>query len=131
MALSLSELDLTKQCESASKLELLSPDGRPLGVTLMVIGGHSETVSKHINKALNNRRKAEALALKRGKRTEYTPIEDDIDFGIEATAIRVVGWEGIKEEFTPENALKLCASNADICRQIRDFSEDIANFTKG
>jgi len=62
---------------------------------------------------------------------DYTPIEEDEQFGIESVALRIVGWEGITEECTRENAVKLCTVNAHIRNQVAEFSEDLANFTKG
>ena len=132
MALSLNDLNLKKKCDSPAEMELLGVDGKDTGVKLMVLGGHSEVVSQHVNRALNDARRNAALAAKRGRKTiQYTPIEDDIEFGIESVAVRIVGWSGITEPYSQENALALCASNAEVCRQVREFSEDIANFTKG
>lgn len=131
MALSLADLNLSKQCDNAAPLELVGQDGKPLGVTLMVLGGHSATVTNAINKAMNTRRRAEALAAKRGKKSEYVPIEEDIEFGIEATAVRISGWSGLSEEYSAANAAELCRINPEIAKQVREFSEDLANFTKG
>lgn len=132
MTISLADLNFQKKCEDAVDFEPTTPTGKGLGFTLKVIGSHAPAVQKWVNKHLNDRRRAEALQAKRkGKGIEYTPIEDDIDFGVELVAIRVVGWEGIEEPWSPENALLLCRTNADVCAQVREFSEDIANFTKG
>lgn len=131
MAISLKDLDLKKKCESPAEMELLGSEGQSTGVRLMVLGGQAEAVTRHINKAINEARRNAALAVRRDRRGHVSTIEEDIEFGVESVAVRIVGWSGITEEYTPDNAVTLCASNTDICRQVREFSEDLANFTKG
>jgi hypothetical protein len=130
-AFSLADLNLQKKCQEAVDFKPLTPSGKELGITLKVLGGHAPAVQDWVNKALNDRRRAEAINAKRGRNSDIRSIEDDIDFGIEVIAIRIVGWEGITEPWSPENALLLCRTNPEILSQVREFSEEIANFTKG
>jgi hypothetical protein len=67
---------------------------------------------------------------KRGKKAVTRSIEEDMEFGTELTAIRVVGWRGISDPFTPEGAIRLCTINPPIKEQILKASDDIANFSK-
>lgn len=129
--LSLADLDTQKKCEDAVEMEVVSPSGKGLGIFLSVIGGQSPTVQNWVNKALNQRRRADFINERKGKKGEVRAIEDDIEFGTEVIAIRIKGWRGISDEYTPENALRLCTINSDICTQVREFTEDISNFTKG
>lgn len=128
---SLADLNVQKKCEDAVKMEVVDAAGKSIGVSLFVIGAHAPKVQNWINKELNQRRRADAVQAKRGKLSEIRPIEDDIEFGVEVIAIRITGWEGITDEFNAENALMLCQINPDICGQVREFSENIANFTQG
>lgn len=128
---SLADLNLQKKCEDAVEFEPTTSTGKGLGIFLTVLGAHAPAVQRWVNKSLNERRRAEALQVRRGKNGDIRPIEEDIDFGIEVVAIRITGWRGITEEFSPENALKLCQINPEICAQVRETSEDLANFTKG
>jgi hypothetical protein len=128
--LSLAELNLVQKCDESMDLKPLGADGKELGITLHVLGAHATSVKKWINKSLNRRRQFEAMQAKRGKKSEVRPIEDDIEFGVEVVAIRLTGWGGLSDEFTPENALLLCETNPDICDQIREFSEDMTNLKK-
>lgn len=128
---SLSDLNVQKKCESLVDFEPVDSSGHGLGFTLQVIGAHAPAVQKWINKELNNRRRSEALQKKRGRDTEFRDIEDDLKFGVEVVSIRIMGWQGITDEWSPGNALLLCETNPDICAQVREFSESVANFTKG
>lgn len=127
---SLADLNVQEKCAEGIEFELTTPAGKGMGVFVTVLGGHAPSVQKWVNRQINQRRAAEAIQAKRGK-NDVRPIEDDIDFGVEAISIRVTAWRGISEEFTPENALKLCTINPLIRDQIKDFSENIENFTKG
>jgi len=129
--MSLAELNLQQSCETSMEMEILTKGGKSTGVFLSVLGGESQIVKNWVNKELNARRRAEFIQTKRGKIVEVRPVEDDIDFGVELVAIRIVGWRGITEPYSPENALLLCSTNAEILNQVREFSEDTENFTKG
>jgi hypothetical protein len=65
----------------------------------------------------------------RAKTVDFTPVEDDIAFGQRLSAARLVGWRGIKQAYTPDLALKLCQSNAELSSQVLAASNDLGNFT--
>lgn len=130
-ALSLSDLDSKQGADTPFSLDVLSPKtGRPLGVTIQVIGDQADAVQKFVRRELNTRRREEAMREKRGKDPVVQLIEDDEAFTIEATAVRTVGWSGIKEEFTPENAKRLYKLNPYIRQQVLEASSNAANFSK-
>jgi hypothetical protein len=128
---SLADLNLTKQCEQSAEMEVKTVRGKGTGIVLSVLGAHAPEIQKWINKELNNRRREEALQAKLGKHASIRMIEEDIDFGMGVVAIRITGWRGISDQWSPENALLLCQTNAEIAAQVKEFSDDIANFTKG
>lgn len=128
---SLDQLDLAKQCESSFEFEVLDDaTGKGTGVFLSVIGAHAPAVQNFTKKALNERRRFDEMQEKRGKKAVTRTIEEDIEFGTELASIRVVGWRGISDPFSPENAIRLCTINPPIKEQILKASEDIANFMK-
>jgi hypothetical protein len=131
MAIKLSDLNTRKKCEEALDFEPLTKSGKGMGITLKVLGGHAESVQKWVTKELNNRKIAEEMQKRRGKSAAIRPVEEDIEFGDELIAIRIVGWEGIADTWSPENALILVQTNPDIKAQVQEFSEDTENFTKG
>jgi len=127
--LSLDDLNLVVASENSYEFEYLRADGRPTGVYIRVLGSQAPKVQEWIRKSLNRRRAQEAIAAKRGKEVERL-VEDDEQFGIEAAAIRVCGWRGISEPYSPENALVLCSNNSEIREQVFEASNNLGNFTK-
>lgn len=128
---SLDQLDLAKQCEESYEFEVIDDaSGKGTGIYLSVLGAHAATVQNFIKKELNARRRFEDMQEKRGKKAAARTVEEDFAFGTELAAIRVTGWRGISEPFTPEGAIKLCTINPPIKEQILKASEDIANFTQ-
>ena len=92
--LSFEDLDLVSASENAYEFEYLRSDGGDTGVFITVLGSQAPKVQDWVRKTLNRRKSQDQLASKRGKEVERT-IEDDEQFGIDAAAIRVVGWRGI------------------------------------
>ena len=137
MTLSLDQLDATKASATAFEFEYIDTStGECTGVFLSVLGSESEIVSAEVAKLINERRRKQAareVQQKIGtgtKPVEFESIESDIEFGQRLAAVRLVGWRGISEPFTPENALRLCSNNRDIAAQITTHSDAISNFMK-
>jgi len=128
--MNLNDLDISKPCETGYEFEYISDStGKPSGVFITVIGSHAESVKQWIRKALNNMRQREAMLAKKGK-DEVRMVEDDEEFGIESTAIRITGWRGITEEYSHANAVKLCSINPEIRAQVLKNSDELGNFIK-
>lgn len=129
---SLNDLSATKASDEAFEFELEDSNGVGRGIFLKVLGSQSEKVTSEVARLINARRRSEASrAMRASKKTvEFEPIESDIEFGQRLAAVRLVGWRGITEGWTPENALTLCRSNRDISAQIVEQSDDMANFMK-
>jgi len=129
--LSLADLDITKKCEEGYEFEVTDDStGKGTGLFLTVIGAHAPVLTNYVQKSLNQRRAQEAMNEKRGNKARVRPIEDDIEFGTELSAKRVIAWRGISDECTHENDMTLCRTNPLIKEQILKASEDLANFTK-
>lgn len=133
---SLSDLDATKAGEKPFEFEFLDSDGEGTGIYFSVLGSETEAVTKEIAALVNERRKKEAARNMnnnsfRGKsNVEFEPLESDVEFGQRLAAVRLVGWRGIKEEFTKEGALLLCQTNRRAAAQITQNSDNAANFMK-
>lgn len=131
----LDDLDARKAGEKPFTFEYIQADGSRSGLKFMVLGTHCETVTNEINRLVNDRRReavaAAAEAAATGQPEGYTPIESDIAFGQRLSAVRLVGWEGIKERFTPALGLRLCQSNPDIAAKITANSNKLSNFMQG
>lgn len=131
---SLDDLDATKASAEAFSFEYINPAGDATGITFKVLGSQSAKVTDEVNKLVNERRRKEAAReIKRkvgvgAKTVEFELLEDDITFGQRLAAVRLVGWTGIKEPFSPDGALKLCQTNRHIAAQITEQSDEMANF---
>lgn len=126
--LSLEDLNLVSASENSFEFEYIQADG-PTGVMLSVIGGQAPKVQEFVRKYFNQKRSQEAIASKRGKEVTRF-IEDDEEFAVDYASIRLVGWKGITEPFSPESAKILCRNNRDIREQIIEASDNLVNFTK-
>jgi hypothetical protein len=135
-AFSLDDLDATKHGAQAFEFPYLNADGEETGIFLSVLGSESEAVQKEVAALINDRRRKQAAreAVQRigtaKKQVEYDTLESDVEFGQRLAAVRLVGWRGISDPFTPENALRLCRSNRDIAAQITQASDAAGNFIK-
>lgn len=131
---SIASLNAVAAGDAAFEFEYIDTLGNPTGIFFKVLGSQSEKVTKETNALINARRRQEAVRLaqvgNRRPQDAVTPVEDDITFGQRLAAIRVVGWSGITEEYSPELALKLCQTNADISSQVLDRSNEVGNFIK-
>ena len=127
---SLTDLNLKTKCADGFTFPFLDDEGKETGIKFTVLGAHAPAVQKWVNGELNARRKLDAMQAKRGKDVDVRNIEDDIEFGVELMAIRIIGWEGITEPYSPENALQLCETNPLVVEQVKQASETLANFTR-
>lgn len=132
--LDLNDLDAVAAGDTPFEIEYVRADGSGSGVFLLVLGSQSEKVQSAVNKLVNDRRKkqAQAAAVTKGAdKAEFTPIEDDIAFGHRLTAVRVVGWRGIKQEWSAETAFRLVSRNSEIAEQVTTASNNLGNFMPG
>ena len=128
---SIDELSVQKSCEKGFEFEVKDEKGKGTGIFMTVMGGHAVAIEEFTTKALNERRIAEAMAVKsdpRGKKLKVVPVEDDIEFADALVAMRVMSWRGIKEACTLENVLRVCKTNPPIKEQILEASEELKNF---
>lgn len=127
---SIDDLNIVKRCEDGYEFEYLDAQGKDTGIFFTVLGAHAEKVQKWAFKQLNNQRTQAAVQAKRGKAEVVRIVEDDVEFAHELMAIRIIGWRGITQPYSPELALTLCEKNPLIVEQVREASENLANFTK-
>jgi hypothetical protein len=134
-SISLTQLDARKASETEFEFEYLI-DGAETGIFFSVIGGQAKRVTDAITRLINGQRRraavAELKAKSGGQKEEavFTPFEEDVEFSNQSAALRLTGWRGITEDFSPELALSLCESNADIRQKVLDQSNKIGNFIR-
>jgi hypothetical protein len=131
-SISLASLDARKASEQPFEFEYITPQNEFSGIFLSVLGAQSPSVVAETARLLTERRRKEvaSAAVRSRSAAQALTVEDDIEFGQKVTAVKLVGWRGITEEFTPERALQLIQSNTDVADQINSVSNDLANFMK-
>lgn len=153
MELTLDDLNTAAASDHAFEFEYINAKGEPSGVFLKVVGSQSEVVTREVAKLVNERRRKEAARsvanrVGTGPRTpEFETLESDVEFGQRLAAVRLVGWRrpgetdglseeqqarfsGIRDTWSPENALRLCRGNRELAAQVATQSEMTGNFTK-
>lgn len=130
--ISIKNLDARKHSETPFVFEYIGPDGVSTGIKFHVIGAQARAAQEATNRLVNERRRRDqAKAAASGSRGEdFTPIEQDVEFGQKLAASRLVNWEGIDEPFSEQLAHELCEGNADIAQEILRQSNNLANFMK-
>lgn len=132
---SLSDLDASKASDEAFEFECINANGEGIGIFISVLGSQSERVTSEVARLVNARRRKQAARevskkIGVGAKQDIDTMEDDVDFGRQMAAVRIVAWRGITEPCTPENAYKLCCSNRSIADQVTTHSEELGNFMK-
>lgn len=127
--LSIDDLDLTAASDTPFDLEVLNTKGVKTGLTLQVLGSESEKVQDWTNRQANRIRTQATQKSVSGKDKVRTAEEDD-EYIVESAAIRIVGWKGLKEDFTKDNATRLMARNVHIRMQVLQASNDLGNYSK-
>ena len=131
-AVSLASLNARKAGETPFAFNLIGPDGKETEIVLKVLGAQSDAVTRLTSQLINTRRREEAERAAQASSNRpgdaITPVEDDVVFGQRLAAVRLVGWEGIEEPWSPDLALQLCQMNSDIAAQVTAQSNKTANF---
>ena len=127
--LSIDDLDLTAASDAPFDLEVLSIKGVKTGITIQVLGTESQKVQEWTNRQANRIRTQATQKSVTGKDNVRTAEEDD-EYIIESAAVRIVGWSGLKDEFTKDNATKLMARNVHVRMQVLTASNDLGNYSK-
>lgn len=129
----LDQLDATKACDVPFVFDFIDSRGQKTGIKFHVLGGQSERVTQEVARLINERRQQAAqreMEIKNSKSqlAEFEPIEKDIEFQRRLASVRLVGWENIADEWSPEGAFRLCKTNKDVLAQVTSQSEIMANF---
>ena len=127
--LSIDDLDLTAASDTPFDLEILNIKGVKTGIIIQVLGSESEKVQEWTNRQANRIRTQATQKSVTGKDKVRTAEEDD-EYIIESAAVRVVGWQGLKDEYTKDNATRLMSRNVHVRMQVLTASNDLGNYSK-
>jgi hypothetical protein len=128
--LSIADLNASAKSEFAYEFEYINEHQEPTGFFISVIGTQSQSVKKATFARIDKQKRKNKLLEKAGKNAEITPFEDDVDDIIKTVASTIVGWRGIVEPYDSELAFTICKNNDLIFAQVKEASENLANFTK-
>lgn len=130
---SLSDLNVTKLADVPSEFEVTDEmTGKGIGLFLSVIGDHSQEILDLVKEHENAQRIAEAMAAKRDPRNKdlhVVKFEDDVEYSTRLIAVRIKGWRGIVEPWSPEGAIELCKINPPVREQVLARSKDLKRFS--
>jgi hypothetical protein len=121
--------DAVSDAEAGYDLALKNADGTDTGIVLRIIGSHSDAVVRWAQRIGNQVMREQVMAAKRGKPVEPRPLEELREQNIEGAAIRVVGWSGVKQEFSADLMRQALRRNPHWVDQIVRESDDLGNFT--
>lgn len=142
-AFDFSGLDLTKAAETPFEFELLHPESdAPLGVFITVVGSESETFQTYMRREMNQVRKRQFEAQRKGSKGAPDTIEEDEERVIRAIAHCVKGWRTVsgdksepiiiwgadRLECTPDNAFRWLKHFRWVRPQVDKATGDISNF---
>jgi hypothetical protein len=127
---SILDFDAVKDSSNAIDVDMKSVDGESLGIIFKVIGKNADEVQQLQRKMMRKRQSEEFIAQRKGKPLDPVPIEELEEQGLDLTAVRVVGWEGVNEPFTKELLMQVLKRNPHWVEQVLEASSADANFTK-
>lgn len=132
----LSLADIEKQVTNpeARPFEPFLPNGEPSGITLLVLSDQTPRVVDGINALADARKRKELLVAAEASRSrpgeKFITQEEDNDHIRRLTAVRVAGWEGLDDEFSTANAIRLLTLAPTFISQILNKAAALGGFTK-
>jgi hypothetical protein len=126
---SIDNFDAVAESDRGYKLALKNTDGTSCGVTLCIVGRHSDIVVRWLSVLVNGYQREQALAARKGKTVEPKSMDEIKAQNIEGAVIRVTGWENVTQEFSVALMRKALTRNPHWVDQILEASDDLGNFT--
>lgn len=124
----ITEFDLVGACETGHSFELRNPDGSVTGISVTVLGGFAPEVvawsAAVAEKFMNEQR----MAQRKGKSAKAKTTDELKAQNIDGAVVRVSGWAGVRQPFTPELLRAALNRNPHWVAQIVDESENLGNF---
>jgi hypothetical protein len=119
-----------KESEIAIPLSMKTTDGQDTGVTFLVIGRYAEPVQKWSKRIFAEYQREADIAKRKGKEPASKSIDELREQNIDGAVVRVVGWKGVKQNFTKGILKEALEANPHWVDAIVEESDNAANFTK-
>ncbi len=131
--LSLDDIEKQVSAADAVDLEPFLPNGEPSGITLLVRSDQNPVVVAGIDALMNARRRKELLTEAKARASrpgeQFITSEEDGEHVRKLTAVRLAGWKGLDDPFTPENAVRLLKLAPTFISQILNKAAELGSFT--
>src|SRR5690625_3381017 len=128
-AISIKDINTRAYASRGHEFELEYRKGQGVGVFLTVLGDQAQAV-EDFEVDLAEKRLQESLeSAQDGKSTTRSTRQTMLD-NIERALIRITGWRGVEEEFSPGLARNFLSNNPDFVDQVLAESRKRGNFTK-
>lgn len=133
MAFDLQTQDYSVAAEQGFTFELTLPDGTVSDAKLTILGDLSPTVKNYGKRKYKEFKSQQEAAKRRGKEWDIS-IDDAEEEAIEATLVRLIGWENFTENgkvvvFSKEKAEEVLRKHSWIRDLIIEEAKNVANFT--
>lgn len=126
----ITSFDAVAESDSGYEFELKGTDGMTgTGVSLAIIGRHSNAVNLWLNKIVNDSIRERTMAERKGKQVEPKSFEDIKAQNLQGAVLRVTGWKNVTQEFSKELLLTVLQKNPHFVDQIIEQSDNLGNFT--
>ena len=101
--------------------------GEPTGVSLIVVGSHSDKVKAFQTALTIAYARRSKMAEKKGTETELmvSYIEVDDEARLKNACVRVTGWTGMEPEFNEANLKQFLINNPQWIQEVIDFSTEL------
>lgn len=133
MSFDLVKQDFSKAAEQGYTFELKLPTGAPSGATLTILGDMSPTVKNYSRKKFAEFQQKQAIAKRKNKEPEDMSLDEAEELAVESALVRLVGWNGIKENgvdvvFSKEKASEVLKAHPWIREAIVQEASDVTSF---
>lgn len=130
-AFDINAFDSCSDSETPYEFPLKNGDGvTEAGITLFVLGKHSDVVTRYQNNMVNKLITEQEMAKRNKEEIAPRSIESIRASNLEGALIRVVGWGNVKQPFEKNLMRNALLRNPHWMDQILRESENLGNFTK-
>lgn len=123
-------LNAVADSEIPYKMIVKRADGSITPLVLHVLGQNADVVERWNSKIFTQWQRDELMAKRKGKEAEPKSFDEYKDGNIDGALVRVVGWEGVSNEFSKDKMREIITNNPHLRDEIVEVSQDAANFTK-
>lgn len=124
--------DARSDSDTPFEYELTHGDGfTKTGVTLKLLGKHSDAATRFQDQLINKMLIEQEIAKRNGEPVAPRSTEAIRSTNIEAALVRVVGWSGVKQDYSKPLMRAALSRNPHWIDQIMKETDNLGNYLKG